>query len=177
MCYNIYTFGRSGKYVLRGSVIMADNKTGTKLIAPNKKARHDYFVLDTYEAGIELFGTEVKSIRRGGVNLKDSYCCIEKGEMFAEGIHISPYEQGNIFNREPLRKKKLLMHKKEILKLFGQVKQGGYTLVPVSMYFKDSRVKVQVGLCKGKKLHDKRDDMAKRDAGREIERAMKERNR
>ena len=116
-------------YVLRGSVIMADNKTGTKLIAPNKKARHDYFVLDTYEAGIELFGTEVKSIRRGGVNLKDSYCCIEKGEMFAEGIHISPYEQGNIFNREPLRKKKLLMHKKEINKLLGTVSQQGLTLV------------------------------------------------
>ena len=162
-------------YVLRGSVIMADNKTGTKLIAPNKKARHDYFVLDTYEAGIELFGTEVKSIRRGGVNLKDSY--IEKGEMFAEGIHISPYEQGNIFNREPLRKKKLLMHKKEINKLLGTVSQQGLTLVPLSMYFKGSRVKVEIGLCKGKKLYDKRDAAAAKEADRNIERTMKTRAR
>ena len=124
-----------------------------------------------------MFGTEVKSIRNGGVNLKDSWISIENGEAFIRNMHISPYEKGNIFNKDPYRTRKLLMHKKEILKLFGQVKQGGYTLVPVSMYFKDSRVKVQVGLCKGKKLHDKRDDMAKRDAGREIERAMKERNR
>ena len=137
----------------------------TKTIAENRVVRHEYFIIESYEAGIELFGTEVKSIRNGGVNLKDSW------------ISISPYEKGNIFNKDPYRTRKLLMHKKEILKLFGQVKQGGYTLVPVSMYFKDSRVKVQVGLCKGKKLHDKRDDMAKRDAGREIERAMKERNR
>lgn len=177
MCYNIYTIGGSGMYVLRGSVIMADNKTGTKLIAPNKKARHDYFVLDTYEAGIELFGTEVKSIRRGGVNLKDSYCCIEKGEMFAEGIHISPYEQGNIFNREPLRKKKLLMHKKEINKLLGTVSQQGLTLVPLSMYFKGSRVKVEIGLCKGKKLYDKRAAAAAKEADRNIERTMKTRAR
>ena len=143
---------------------MADNKTGTKLIAPNKKARHDYFVLDTYEAGIELFGTEVKSIRRGGVNLKDSYCCIEKGEMFAEGIHISPYEQ-------------LLMHKKEINKLLGTVSQQGLTLVPLSMYFKGSRVKVEIGLCKGKKLYDKRDAAAAKEADRNIERTMKTRAR
>ena len=138
----------------------------TKTIAENRVVRHEYFIIESYEAGIELFGTEVKSIRNGGVNLKDSWISIENGEAFIRNMHISPYEKGNI-----------LMHKKEILKLFGQVKQGGYTLVPVSMYFKDSRVKVQVGLCKGKKLHDKRDDMAKRDAGREIERAMKERNR
>lgn len=152
---------------------MAENKGGTKLIAPNKKARHDYFVIDTYEAGIELFGTEVKSIRRGQVNLKDSYCSIEKGEMFSEGIHISPYEQGNIFNKDPLRKRKLLMHKKEINKLLGLVGQQGYTLVPLSMYFKGSRVKIEVGLCKGKKLYDKRDTDAKRQADRDIERAMK----
>ena len=138
----------------------------TKTIAENRVVRHEYFIIESYEAGIELFGTEVKSIRNGGVNLKDSWISIENGEAFIRN-----------FNKDPYRTRKLLMHKKEILKLFGQVKQGGYTLVPVSMYFKDSRVKVQVGLCKGKKLHDKRDDMAKRDAGREIERAMKERNR
>ena len=152
-------------------------KRGIKIAAQNRKAHHDYFVEDRYEAGIELAGTEVKSIRQGRVNLKDSYCVAKDGEIYAHSMHISPYEKGNIFNKDPYRTRKLLMHKKEILKLFGQVKQGGYTLVPVSMYFKDSRVKVQVGLCKGKKLHDKRDDMAKRDAGREIERAMKERNR
>ena len=148
-----------------------------KVIAQNRKARHDFFVDDTYEAGIALFGTEVKSLRAGAVNLKDSYCYIKDGEIFSTGVHISPYEKGNIFNRDPLRERKLLMHKAQIAKLFGQVKQGGLTLIPISMYFKDSRVKVQVGLCKGKKLHDKRDDMAKRDAGREIERVMKERNR
>ena len=146
-------------------------------MARNREAYHEYFVEEEIEAGIELVGTEVKSIRLGHVNLKDSFCVVKDGEMSVIGMHISPYEKGNIFNKDPYRTRKLLMHKKEILKLFGQVKQGGYTLVPVSMYFKDSRVKVQVGLCKGKKLHDKRDDMAKRDAGREIERAMKERNR
>ena len=156
---------------------MADNKSGTKLIAPNKKARHDYFVLDTYEAGIELFGTEVKSIRRGQVNLKDSYCFIEKGEIFAEGIHISPYEQGNIFNRDPIRTRRLLMHKKEINKLFGTVSQQGLTLVPLSMYFKDSRVKLEIGLCRGKKLYDKRDSAAAKEAERNIERTMKSRSR
>ncbi len=154
---------------------MAEKKTGTKLIAPNKKARHDYFVLESYEAGIELFGTEVKSIRRGQVNLKDSYCFIDKGELFASGIHISPYEQGNIFNRDPLRIRKLLMHKKEIAKLLGTVSQQGLTLVPLSMYFKDSRVKIEVGLCKGKKLYDKRDAAAEKQAGRDIDRAMKSR--
>ena len=153
---------------------MAD-KTGTKLIAPNKKARHDYFVLEAFEAGIELFGTEVKSIRRGPVNLKDSYCYIDKGELFASGIHISPYEQGNIFNKDPLRVRRLLMHKKEINRLLGQVTQQGLTLVPLSMYFKGSRVKLEVGLCKGKKLYDKRDSEAEKQAGRSIERSMKSR--
>ena len=154
---------------------MADKKTDTRIIADNRKARHDYFVIETYEAGIELFGTEVKSLRAGGCNLKDSYCEIDKGEMFALGVHISPYEQGNIFNREPLRPKKLLLHKAEIMKLTGLVSREGYTLVPLSLYFKGSRVKMAVGLCKGKKNYDKREDIARRDADRDIERAMKER--
>ncbi len=148
-----------------------------KTIAQNKKARHDYFIEETYEAGIELFGTEVKSIRQGRVNLKDSWCSIDKGEIFVNGMHISPYEQGNIFNRDPMRVRKLLMHKKEITRLYGIVKQTGYSLIPISLYFKDSRVKVQVGFCKGKKLYDKREDMAKRAAKRDMERAMKEQNR
>ena len=150
-------------------------KTDGKIIADNRKARHDYFVIETYEAGIELFGTEVKSLRVGGVNLKDSYCEVDSGELFALGVHISPYEQGNIFNREPLRPKKLLMHKKEIMKLHGLVSREGYTLVPLSLYFKGSHVKMAVGLCKGKKLYDKRDDAAKRDADRTIEKHMKNR--
>ena len=154
---------------------MADKKTDSRIIAENRKARHDYFVIETYEAGIELFGTEVKSLRAGGCNLKDSYCEIDKGEMFALGVHISPYEQGNIFNREPLRPKKLLLHKAEIMKLTGLVAREGYTLVPLSLYFKGSRVKMAVGLCKGKKNYDKREDIARRDADRDIERAMKER--
>lgn len=148
----------------------------TKTISENRQVRHEYFIVESLEAGIELFGTEVKSIRAGGVNLKDSWISIDNGEAFIRGMHIAPYEKGNIFNRDPYRVRRLLMHKKEILRLFGQVKQGGYTLVPVSMYFKDSRVKIQVGLCKGKKLHDKRDDMAARAAQRDIERAVKERN-
>ena len=148
-----------------------------KTIAQNKKARHDYFIEESYEAGIELFGTEVKSIRQGRVNLKDSWCSIDKGEIFVNGMHISPYEQGNIFNRDPMRVRKLLMHKKEINRLFGVVKQMGYSLIPISLYFKDSRVKVQVGLCKGKKLYDKREYMAKRAAKRDMERAIKEQNR
>ena len=152
---------------------MAEEKKSIKVIAENRKARHDYFVIETYEAGIELFGTEVKSLRRGTVNLKDSYCEIDGGEMFALGVHISPYEQGNIFNREPLRPKKLLMHKREIMKLTGLVSREGYTLVPLSLYFKGSRVKMALGLCKGKKLYDKRESIAKRDADRDIERAMK----
>jgi len=146
-----------------------------KIIADNRKARHDYFVIETYEAGIELFGTEVKSLRAGNVNLKDSYCDIDGGELFAIGMHISPYEQGNIFNKDPLRPKKLLMHKREIMKLTGLVSREGYTLVPLSLYFKGSRVKMALGLCKGKKLYDKRDSAAKRDADRTIEKAMKNR--
>lgn len=148
-----------------------------KTIAQNKKARYDYFVEETYEAGIELCGTEVKSLRAGRVNLKDSWCSIVDGEIFVNGMHISPYEQGNIFNRDPMRVRKLLMHKKEILKLYGTVKQTGYSLIPISLYFKDSKVKLQVGLCKGKKLYDKRADMAERSAKRDMERAIKEQRR
>lgn len=148
-----------------------------KTIAQNKKARHDYFVEETYEAGIELCGTEVKSLRAGRVNLKDSWCSIVDGEIFVNGMHISPYEQGNIFNRDPMRVRRLLMHKKEILKLYGTVKQTGYSLIPISLYFKDSKVKLQVGLCKGKKLYDKRADMAERSAKRDMERAIKEQRR
>ena len=150
-------------------------KNDGKIIADNRKARHDYFVIETYEAGIELFGTEVKSLRAGGVNLKDSYCDVDGGELYALGVHISPYEQGNIFNRNPMRPKKLLMHKKEIMKLTGLVSREGYTLVPLSLYFKGSYVKMAIGLCKGKKLYDKRDAQAKRDADRIIERQMKDR--
>ncbi len=150
-------------------------KTDGKIIADNRKARHDYFIIETYEAGVELFGTEVKSLRAGGVNLKDSYCDIDEGELFALGVHISPYEQGNIFNKDPLRPKKLLMHKHEIMKLTGLVSREGYTLVPLSLYFKGSYVKMAIGLCKGKKLYDKRDDAARRDADRTIEKAMKNR--
>lgn len=149
----------------------------TKTISVNKKARHDYFIMESFEAGIELVGTEVKSIRTGGVNLKDSWCSIENGELIVKQMHISPYEHGNIFNRDPLRGRKLLMHKAEINRLFGLVKQKEYTLIPLSLYFKGSRVKMQLGLCKGKKLYDKREDAAKRDAAREIDRAMKERRR
>ncbi len=154
---------------------MSETKTNTKTITENRKARHDYFVEEVYEAGIELFGTEVKSLRRGNVNLKDSYCEIDKGEMFALGVHISPYEEGNIFNKDPLRPKKLLMHKREIMKLTGLISRDGYTLVPLSLYFKGSHVKMAVALCKGKKLYDKRDTIAKRDADRVIEREMKNR--
>jgi SsrA-binding protein len=149
---------------------------GTKLITENRKARHEYFVLEDFEAGIELTGTEVKSIRQGNVNLKDSWCSIENGELFIKQMHISPYEKGNIFNRDPLRVRRLLMHKKEIIRLYGKKKQDGLALVPLSMYFKDSRVKIQLGLCKGKKLYDKREDAAKRDAKRSIDRAIKAHN-
>lgn len=151
---------------------MAEKKQ-SQIIAQNKKAYHDFFVEETYEAGIELSGTEVKSLRRGNANLKDSFCRIEDGEIFAYGIHISPYEQGNIFNKDPLRVKKLLMHRREINKLFGLVSQKGYTLVPLSLYFSGSRVKVQLALCTGKKLYDKRESDAKRSAARDIDRAMK----
>ena len=150
-------------------------KQGIKIITQNKKAWHDYFIDEKYEAGIELYGTEVKSIRGGGINLKDSYCHVQDGELYAIGIHVSPYEHGNIFNREPLRPKKLLLHKAEIMKLTGLVSREGYTLVPLSLYFKGSRVKMALGLCKGKKNYDKREDIARRDADRDIERAMKER--
>lgn len=150
---------------------------GGKTIAVNRKARHDYFVLETFETGIELVGTEVKSLRLGGVNLKDSWCTIDNGELFVKGMHISPYEKGNVFNRDPFRVRKLLMHKREIMRLYGKVKQEGLTLIPLSLYFKNSRVKLEMGLCKGKQLHDKREDMAKRDAKREIDRAMKSRSR
>ena len=156
---------------------MAVNKSGTKQITDNRKARYDYFVLETIEAGIELVGTEVKSLRAGNVNLKDAWCSIENGEMFIKGMHISPYDHGNIFNCDPIRERKLLLHKKEILKLFSQVKQEGLTLVPLSLYFKGSKVKVAIGLCRGKKLYDKREDMANKAAQREIERAVKSRNR
>ena len=152
-----------------------NEKKSEKIIADNRKARHDYFVIETFETGIELFGTEVKSMRGGNVNLKDSYCEIDKGELFALGMHISPYEQGNIFNKDPLRPKKLLMHKREIMRLAGLVSRDGYTLVPLSVYFKGSYVKMALGLCKGKKLYDKRDDIAKKDADRLIERQMKDR--
>ena len=152
---------------------MSDKKSSSRIIADNRKAHHDYFVIETYEAGVELFGTEVKSLRAGTVNLKDSYCDIDKGELFALGVHISPYEMGNIFNRDPLRPKKLLMHKSEIMKLTGLVSREGYTLVPLSLYFKGSRVKMAVGLCKGKKLYDKRESIAKRDAERMMEREFK----
>ena len=144
-----------------------------QIVAQNKKARHDYFVLETYEAGIELFGTEVKSIRKGRVNLKDSWCSIDGGEIFVNGMHVSPYEQGNIFNRDPMRVKRLLMHKREINRLYGTVKQQGLTLVPLSVYFLKGRAKLEIGLCKGKKVYDKRETMAQRDAKRDMERAMK----
>ena len=153
------------------------DKENFKPIAENRQVRHEYFIIESLEAGMELVGTEVKSIRQGGVNLKDSWCSIEDGELFVKQLHISPYDHGNIFNKDPMRTRKLLVHKNEIMRLFGKVKQEGLTLIPVSMYFKGSRVKVQVGLCKGKKLHDKREDMAKRDAKREIDRALKARQR
>ena len=147
--------------------------TGRKIISQNKKAYHDYFVDEKYEAGVQLFGTEVKSVRQGAVNLKDSYCYIHEGELYASGIHISPYEKGNIFNRDPLRPKRLLMHKREINKLFGLMKQQGYTIVPLSVYFAKGRAKLKIGLCKGKKLYDKREDAARKAANRDIERSMR----
>ena len=152
-------------------------KEHRKILAHNRSAHHEFFIEEKYEAGIELFGTEVKSVRMGRVNLKESYCEIDSnGEMFILGMHISPYEQGNIFNKDPLRPKKLLMHKREIMKLLGTVKQKGLTLIPLDMYLKGQRVKVTIAVAKGKKLYDKRDDAAKRDAGRMIERTLKERN-
>ena len=144
-----------------------------KTVARNKKAYHDYFIEETYEAGLELYGTEVKSIREGRVNLKDSWCQIKNGEIFALGMHISPYEKGNIFNRDPMRPKRLLMHKREINKLFGLTKQQGYAIIPLYVYFVNGRAKLKIGLCKGKKLYDKREDAARKDAARDIERSMR----
>ena len=154
---------------------MADNgkKNEKRVIAFNRKARHDYFVEDTFEAGLSLFGTEVKSVRGGAVNLKDSFCYVKDGEILAVGLRISPYEKGNVFNRDPMREKKLLMHKREILRLGQYVQRDGYSLIPLSLYFSGSKVKLELGLCKGKKLYDKRESDAKRDAVREIEKATK----
>jgi SsrA-binding protein len=148
-----------------------------KTIAENRQVRHEYFIIESFEAGIELVGTEVKSIRNGGVNLKDSWCAVEHGQLYVKQMHIAPYERGNIFNRDSLRVRKLLMHKKEIATLYGKLKTQGLTLVPISIYFKDSKVKLQLGLCKGKQIHDKRADIAERTAKRDIARAIKEQNR
>lgn len=155
---------------------MAKEKHADRSIAQNKKAYHDYFVEETYEAGIELTGTEVKSLRQGKANLKEAWCAVENGELFVKGMHISPYDHGNVFNGNPLRVRKLLLHKREIAHLYSEVKKAGYSIVPLSLYFKGSLVKMQIGLCKGKKIYDKRDDMAKRDAQRAIDRALKEKN-
>lgn len=154
---------------------LAKTTAGVKYITDNRKARHDYFIHETFEAGLALTGTEVKSLRQGKVNLKDSFCRIENGELYLLGMHISPYEQGNRFNVDPLRTRKLLMHKYEILKLFGNVKEKGYTLIPLSLYFKKGRVKVAIALATGKKLYDKRRDLAEKEAKRNIERTMKNR--
>ena len=156
---------------------MAEKKQSGRVITQNRKAWHDYFVDEKYEAGIALYGTEVKSIRGGAVNLKDSYCSFKNGELFVVGMHVSPYEKGNIFNREPLRDRKLLMHKKEIMKLGGLTTQKGYTLVPLSLYFSGKNVKVEIGLCRGKKLYDKRDAAAEKQAAREMDRRMKDQSR
>ena len=155
---------------------MPKDKEANRSIAQNKKAYHEYFVEESYEAGIELTGTEVKSLRQGKVNIKEAWCSIEEGQLFIKGMHISPYDHGNIFNVNPLRVRRLLLHKKEIAHLYSSVKQAGYSIVPLSLYFKGSLVKVQLGLCKGKKLYDKREDAAKRDAKRAIDRALKQKN-
>jgi len=151
-----------------------DKKKAKKTIAVNRSARHDYFVCETFEAGLQLFGTEVKSLRLGHANLTDAFCRTDGGELYAYGMHISPYEKGNIFNKDPLRPKKLLMHKREIMRLQGLLTRDGYTLIPLSLYFSGARVKVELGLCKGKKNYDKREDAARRDADREMERTFKE---
>ncbi len=153
------------------------HQQGIKTVAQNRKAWHDYFIEEKYECGIALFGTEVKSIRQGRVNLKESWAQIRKGEVWVEGMHISPYEQGNIYNRDPLRPKKLLLHRSEIRKLDSLVMRQGFTLIPLELYFRDGRVKVQLGLCKGKQLHDKRDSMAKKDSDREIQRALRQKQK
>ena len=152
-------------------------RPATKTIATNREARHEYFVLEALETGVELKGTEVKSLRAGGVNLKDSWVDIENGELQVNGMHISPYEKGNIFNKDPMRQRRLLMHKREILKLFARIKQDGYSLIPLSIYFRGPRVKLELGLAKGKKLYDKRESAAKRDAKWEMDRTMKSRGR
>jgi SsrA-binding protein len=160
----------------KGGFVMADKQnSATRNIAQNKKAWHDYFVDEKIEAGIELFGTEVKSLRLGAVNLKDSYCSFKNGEIFALGVHISPYEKGNIFNREPLRPKKLLLHKREIIRLSSRAAEKGFSVIPLSLYFSKGRVKMEIGLCRGKKLYDKREDMAKAAAKRDMARAFKNR--
>ena len=164
-------------YCFTRNEVIPTEKKGIKIAAQNRKAYHDYFVEDQYEAGIELCGTEVKSIRQGALNLKDAYCSVKDGELYVYGMHISPYEHGNIFNRDPIRPRRLLMHRREIMKLYGTVKQDGLALIPLSVYFKHSRVKVEVGLCRGKKLYDKRESAARRDASREMDRAIKSRNR
>ena len=153
------------------------HQQGIRTIAQNRKAYHDYFIEEKYECGIALFGTEVKSIRQGKVNMKESWAQIRKGEVWIEGMHISPYEQGNIFNRDPLRTRKLLLHRSEIRRLDSQVMRQGFTLIPLEMYLKDGKVKVQLGLCKGKQLHDKRDSMAKKDQEREIRRVLRQKQK
>lgn len=151
-------------------------KDGVKIVAKNNKAFHEYFIEEKFEAGIELFGTEVKSIRQGSMHLKEAWCQVRDGQLWIRQMHISPYEHGNIFNKDPLRARRLLMHKREINYLFNKTRQDGFSLVPISVYFRGSRVKIEVALAKGKKIYDKRDDAARRDARRQIDRAMKERN-
>ena len=162
---------------MRGKEVSAlPRQTGIKEISKNRKAFHEYFVLERFEAGIALSGTEVKSIRLGTLNLKDAWCQVKDGELWIRQLHISPYEQGNIFNKDPVRPRRLLMHKREIMRLFSKVKLDGYAIIPLSVYFKNARVKVEIALCRGKKLYDKRQDAANKDARRQIDRAMKERN-
>ena len=153
---------------------MSPKVLGVKQVTQNRKAYHEYFILEKFEAGVELFGTEVKSIRAGNINLKDSFCIVKSGELFAQGMHISPYEKGNIFNRDPARQKRLLMHKREIQRLYARIKQDGLALIPLSVYFKDSKVKLELGLARGKKLYDKREAAAERSSDREMERRLKE---
>lgn len=150
-------------------------KSGVKIVAKNREAQHEYFIEERFEAGIELSGTEVKSVRAGTLSLKDAWCAVKDGELWLRQMHISPYEKGNIFNKDPLRPRRLLMHKREIMRLYGKVRQDGYSIIPLSVYLKNSLVKVEVALCKGKKLYDKRQDAAIKDARRQIDRAMKER--
>ena len=164
-------------WIAKGGWQNVSTKTsGVKLIAQNKKAYHEYYILEKFEAGVELFGTEVKSIRNGNINLKEAFCTVKDGELFARGMHISPYEKGNIFNRDPMRPKRLLMHKREIMRLYARIKQDGLALIPVSVYLKNSRVKLELGLARGKKLHDKRETSAERSSEREMDRHLKTRN-